>query len=232
MRTAWITAGALALALLTAGLAALVLPACGLTLPFGLGVWRFCPVPVEAAAPDPERASLLAQIDEAEARLAALDCAPEPEPEPGPEPAPETEPAPLPEPEAPLTPDLLRQGDVGALEGCWALASDYRVTDRDSGATIDFSDWRVCFDAEGRGQEKMTGSDGSTCEGPVQGRFDEGGALVVEEPANLPCSNGYALFRREVRCSVDATGTAACQSLQPEVGTQAPLIMRRAEESP
>jgi hypothetical protein len=97
---------------------------------------------------------------------------------------------------------------------------------------IDFADWEVCFGADGNGRETMAGSDGTTCAGPIQVRFDADGTLVIDEPADLPCSNGFAIFRREVRCAVDATGTASCRSLQPEVSGDSPVIMRRAKEQP
>jgi hypothetical protein len=202
-----------------------LLPACGLHLPFGLGAVRFCPAPAPAAlrADDSlqERAMLTRQIAEAEGRLAALQCTPVA--------LPQTE---VPEPEAPLDSTIIERGDVALLEGCWALVSDYRTVDPESGSSVDFSDWQICFDAAGIGRETMRGSDGTICEGQVKVGFEGETTLVIDEPDDLPCSNGYSIYRRQVRCTVDAMNVAQCQSLQPEVAGAVDLTMRRAKEQP
>lgn len=227
MRPSIIVMATAALALLVMGVALPVLPACGLRLPFGLGQWQLCPAPLQARAPadrTPERAALLAQIEALQSRLAALQCQPAP-----PRAA---EAPPEPPPETPLPPQTIEEGDVAALEGCWALASSYGTVDPKTGAAVAFAEWQLCFDASGAGQEKMRGTDGTTCEGPVQAGFDAEGALVIDEPGDLACSNGYSIYRRQVRCTVNGAGIAQCQSLQAEVGGDLAVIMRRAKEQP
>jgi hypothetical protein len=210
-----------------------VIPACGLRLPFGLGQVGLCPA-AQAASPGADeglvrRAVLLKQITEAEARLAAIACTPAEVPALS-EPA-QPEPAPPP-PEVPLNREAIERGDVTVMQGCWALASDYRTVDPASGARVDYTGWQVCFDASGLGRETMHGSDGTTCEGEVKVRFDGGTSLVIDEPDDLPCSNGYSIYRRQVRCTVDEANTAQCQSSQPEVDGAVDVIMRRAKEQP
>lgn len=217
-------AGAAALALLVTLSAALILPACGLVLPFGLGTWAACPPVIVQSTEDATRDGLQAEIAGLERQIAALQCLPEPEPEL------RAETPPLPEPE--LGEDMLERADVGDLEGCWELDSPYAAQNRATGEVIEFSEWNVCFSADGTGRETMKGSDGSTCEGPVTGNFIPGQALIIEEPADLPCSNNLAILRRTVTCRLDLEQRAVCNSYQAEGGGNAEVIMRRLQEAP
>lgn len=111
MRTRIILIGAAALVVLVGAAAWSVLPACGLRPPFGLGEWQLCPSaaakPRQADDSRLERAALLGQINEAEARLSALECRP----------------AKVPTPEPQLDRQTIEGGDVTGLEGCWALGA-------------------------------------------------------------------------------------------------------------
>lgn len=78
----------------------------------------------------------------------------------------------------------------------------------------------------------MRGSDGTSCEGEVQVGFEGQSTLVIDELGDLPCSNGYSIYRRQVRCTVDEAGAAQCNSVQPEVAGDVVVIMRRAKEQP
>ena len=221
MRSAFVWAGAGGLAVLTLAAGALILPTCGLRLPFGLGVLNECPVVVQVPSPsggEAARSALLSEITALERRLSGLAC-------PAPPPRAETPPPPLDE-------AMIDQADLGALQGCWMLDSEYRVQNRETGAITEYSEWTVCFDANGQGRETMRGSDGSTCEGAVSGSFIPGEALVIDEGDDLPCSNNVAILKRRVTCRLDENQRAVCNSFQPESGSNAEVIMRRAPETP
>lgn len=228
MRGAVVWAGAGGLAVMTAAAAALVLPACGLRLPFGLGTVLECPEQARLATPsggDAARAALLAEIGGLERDIALLACTPERAEAP-------LLPPPPPEPPPELDEDMIEEADLGALRGCWMLDSPYRAQNRATGAITDYSEWTICFDGSGSGRETMRGSDGSTCEGAVTGSFLPGEALVIDEAEDLPCSNSVAILRRQVTCRLDADQRAVCNSYQPESGSNAEVIMRRAPEAP
>jgi len=222
----WVGAGGLVVAAVAA--AAAILPACGLRLPFGLGTVLECPEINRIALPSggaAARAAILADISGLERDIAALACTPQRVETPTPPPAP------LP-PAPELDEAMIDEGDVGALRGCWMLDSPYRAQNRETGAITEYSEWTICFDGSGRGQETMRGSDGSTCTGNVTGSFLPGEALVIDEAEDLPCSNQVAILRRQVTCRLDATQRATCNSYQPESGSNAEVIMRRAPEAP
>ncbi len=221
MRSPTVILGALPLVLLVMAAAWSVLPACGLRLPFGHGEWQVCPA--AAAAPRPtdgtaaQREVVLRQITEAETRLAALECQPAQAPPPA-------QPALLPQ----ILPQLLRQAlpdgpalspedlpdDLTALQGCWALSSDYHTVEPGTGASIDFPAWQVRFDGNGKGHETIRESDGISCEGPVAAALNGDQTLVIDEPGDLPCSNGYSIYRRQIRCHCGCGG-AGTVSLGP-----------------
>jgi hypothetical protein len=227
MKSTLLWAGAAVLAVMVGVTAALILPACGLRLPFGLGQVLACPAAVTAQADyGALRAELESEIASLERGLAEVQCVPEPEPEPLPEP----ERVETPPPE--LNEDLIDRADLNDLQGCWELDSPYAAQNVVTGEVISFSEWTVCFNNDGTGRESMRGSDGSTCEGPITGSFIPGQALVIEEDANLPCSNNFEIFRRTVTCRLDEQERALCNSYQAEGGGSAEVIMRRLQEVP
>ncbi len=227
MKSTLLWAGAAVLAVMVGVTAALILPACGLRLPFGLGQVLACPAAVTAHADyGALRAELESEIASLERGLAEVQCVPEPEPEPLPEP----ERVETPPPE--LNEDLIDRADLNDLQGCWELDSPYAAQNVVTGEVISFSEWTVCFNNDGTGRESMRGSDGSTCEGPITGSFIPGQALVIEEDANLPCSNNFEIFRRTVTCRLDEQERALCNSYQAEGGGSAEVIMRRLQEVP
>ncbi|WP_444461332.1 hypothetical protein [Rhodobacter capsulatus] len=234
MRIVSIWVGGAALLAVSAATAALLLPSCEVALPFGSLWLGSCPGTILQDPLAEDRvasAALRAEIRSLEARLAGLDCpapvaAPLPAPEPLPEPEPETDPPPV------LDKDMIDKADLGDLQGCWALDSPYRTQNRATGEITEFSEWTVCFDAGGNGTETMRGSNGIRCEGPVSGSFVPGQALVIEEAANLPCSNDMEILQRRVTCRVDGAERASCSSFQPESGSSSEVIMRRTQEAP
>lgn len=229
MKSTLLWVGAVVLAVMVGIMAALILPACGLRLPFGLGQVLACPPVATAQADDGAlRAGLQADVAELERRLAGLQC----EPEAKPLPKPERVETPPPEPPPELNKDLLDRADLNDLQGCWELDSPYAAQNVVTGQVISFSEWKVCFNNDGTGRESMRGSDGSTCEGPITGSFLPGQALVIKEDANLPCSNNFEIFRRTVTCRLDAQERALCNSYQSEPGGSAEVILRRLQEVP
>lgn len=213
-----IVIGALALALIAAvaGAAALVLPACGLRLPFTGRLILNCPLPEAATELDKvilSNKALQAEIAAAEVHLAAVPC--------------EATPPPVTETPSGLAPDAFDRDDMSVMEGCWELQSQYDVTDRRSGAVTRFREWRICFDASGNGREVMRATNGQTCEGRLSGRVGDG-TLTISEPRNLPCSNGFYIYRRDITCSLDAAGTANCSTFQPEINGRGAAILSRA----
>ena len=168
------------------------------------------------------RSDLEREIADKESELALLQCAAVAE-EPR---LPEL----LPEPEtAGIDEDDWNARDVSLLEGCWDLESNFSTTNRQTGVRSRYNVWRMCFDANGVGREDMRSESGSTCSGPVSGRFDANGSLVIEQPANLQCSDGGFIYRMRGQCALNQEGTANCALLQPEVGGTADVEFRRAE---
>lgn len=120
---------------------------------------------------------------------------------------------PLP-PERPDPPDLpeevLEEGDIAQLEGCWSLASPYTIRSRETGETYGTRDWEMCFGPDGSGTQTLTFENGLTCEGRVHAQFDENGNLEVIDLGNVPCEGGRGIDQRVTRCerqdgSVDCT---------------------------
>lgn len=159
--------------------------------------------------PDPVRVALADRRSELERRIAALqqDLA-------------QTQCIPTPAAKAPeIQPEQWEKGDLAVLEGCWALDQVYRLINRNSGALSEFRDWRICFDAAGKGTQSMRSTSGVTCEAGMSGAFAENGDLLMRDPGNLSCSDNTFIYRREVTCALTAEETVLCSDVQPEIGT-------------
>lgn len=153
---------------------------------------------------------------------------PDPTGESPPEPATEPTTEPIPEPASDdLTQEDFGRGDITVLKGCWALDSDYRVRDEQTGQITVYDQWSLCFDEAGQGVERMRATSGESCVGPLTGKFVEG-RLNIIEPANLVCSGGTEIFQRNLDCSLDAEADANCTVRQPKVGTTSTARLRRA----
>ncbi len=214
-------AGATLFALAVAGSAALLLPACG-ALPWADRCDR----------PDPEVAGRLADLGAANAalwrevaflerELALLQCTADlPEPPP---PA-----AVVPPPAPPIDAEAWQRRDIGAMDGCWELDSDYRTQNDRTGEITHFTEWTMCFDGDGQGRATMRATNGTTCAGPVAGQFASDGRLVVTEAGNLACSDATFIYRRELGCALLDGGAASCGVDQPQVGRSSTVLLRRA----
>lgn len=154
----------------------------------------------------------------------------QPEPPPPPEP-PRQEPAPPPPPPPPraeLPQERWDRGDISMLQGCWNLDSDYRTRDVDTGRIDTVRAWRMCFDANGRGRQTMTYSNGRRCEGPVAGRF-EGRELLIDDTADLPCEGSYRVLHRLGRCERAGDDRAECitRNIRGPAGGGSRFTLRR-----
>lgn len=218
--------------------AALLLQACGVRLPFKANAISICvdgraqAVDARLALLETDRDALNREIALLERELATTQCQavlPEPPRDVAERmPTPTPQPEPIPDPprvldrraDLPSDPDGLNREtfenrDIAVLEGCWDLDSDYQTQNVNTGRVTDYNRWHMCFDDSGRGTQTMQGTDGTTCQGPVEGRFDNDGRLMIDDGAPLPCSNGSQIFRRVTTCQLDDTGRADCFSEQP-----------------
>ena len=157
---------------------------------------------------------------------------PPPEPEPPPAPAPAPTPAPPPPrptpppPRADLPADRWNRGDVGVLEGCWNLASDYRTRDVRTGRVNQVRSWRVCFDRRGQGTQTLTFDNGAVCQGPARGSFEQR-TLVIDDVSDLHCNDRSYIFRRISRCERANDARAECETTQPGQDTRSRVTFQR-----
>ncbi|MEM9968004.1 MAG: hypothetical protein AAF755_07895 [Pseudomonadota bacterium] len=190
---------------------------------------------------------LLREIAFLERELATIQCVaqyvPPVEPELPDEVEPSVDPVPLEEPpdppELPSQPDGLDRGafdnrDVAVLEGCWYLDSDYRTRNLETGRVLRAVSWQACFDETGKGTHQIQMEDGTSCTGPLTGGFNDGGRLIMQDGEEMQCSDGSFIYKREITCSLDATGRAQCVSVQPTSPQpgQASVGLRRATGTP
>lgn len=206
--------------------AAALLPACGAANRIALPWLDWCPVNRQAqletrlAALSAANRDLQQAIAQRERELALKQCSTPPQT------------AALPAP-APQPPRIDRRDwdnrQIGLLEGCWELESRFVTTNRETGQQSRYNEWVMCFDASGRGREDMFADNGNSCSGPVQGHFNGDGHLVIEQPGDLPCSDGGFIYRLRSTCQLQDNGTASCAVEQPEVGGATTVDFRRAQ---
>lgn len=212
--------GAAVLAGLVVWGASALLPACGVGSTIASRWQDWCPVNSnleterQLAAMKETSDDLTRRILEHERKLAALQC----------------------EPRAPVQttqPKAIDRGDwnnrrIGLLEGCWSLDSRFVTTNRTTGVKSRYNEWTMCFSADGTGREEMRAENGNTCSGTVTGRFNARGELEIEEPADLPCSDGGYIYRLRSTCQLKENGAANCRVTQPQVGSSTTVEFRRA----
>lgn len=219
------------LVLVTGASAWLLLDACGVRLPLGLGVLSFCEPEGEAAARDRldgetrETETLRGRIAMLERDLGLKQC--EAEPPPLPEPAQPPRPTAPPTPSG-LAPDAFDEADISVMKGCWQLTSNYAVREINTGVITRFKYWRICFDENGNGTQEMRSTNGVQCKGRITGRMPGNGRLTMREPGNLQCDNDSSIFRRDITCSLDSRGNAQCDTYQPETNGRSAATLRRA----
>ena len=212
----------------------LILGVCGVLSP--LSTWGLSVCPAVASDASDSRleaalgrqAVLEAQVSDLEVRLARLECHPPEPPPPPPPPAPEPEPEPEPEPVGGMDAEQWEEQDIQMLEGCWALDSNYRLRDKDTGAISTVSSWNMCFDANGIGNQTLRFDDGTTCRSGTSARFNSVGQLEIRDDANVHCSDQSYIYKRIMTCDHQSDGTASCQSTQPELGSRSTEVRIRS----
>lgn len=205
---------ALAVLFVVGAAGTLVLQACALDVE-PLKRYADCPPPSDLvheerlAALDVEQTALIARVYALESELAAQQCV-----------------ATGPDPTRPLLERGWANQALPNLYGCWDVSLDYQTRDVDTDEVAGYSEWQMCFDAKGNGQEIMRDTAGIVCKGPVSGSFEDAG-LAILEPDNLACSDGGYIHRREIRCLLAEGGLASCSTLQPETGGAADVVISR-----
>lgn len=226
MRGFFAYVGAVVLVAVVAWMGAALLPVCGIGGRIAYTWQDWCPIDrrseteTRLAALSDARRQLEIDILQRERELALMQCEPKPRVQ-----------AELPEknePPAEIDREDWNDRRIGLLDGCWELDSRFVTTNRQTGEESRYNSWTMCFGANGAGREEMRASNGNTCSGPVTGRFDSGGALVIEEPADLQCSDGGYIYRLISRCQANDDGTATCVVTQPEVGGSTTVKFRRS----
>ena len=215
----------------------LALDACGIGWADDRPLLQFCAQPTDpdprSGALDAEQArerDLRARLDQLQLILLAQPwCEAPPPPEPPPEP-PQAAAPPEPPPEPPVDiPDQAwRDRDLGVMEGCWRLISDYRIY---RGDTMDFrtiTDWQMCFDDSGFGSQQMVMDDGTVCSMGVHAQFLPDGRVRLADPTDTLCSDGTLLIQRtEIDCTRLADGTAQCNYIRPRRGWPVEIALSR-----
>ena len=247
----------LLLVLATAVVFYVLLQACGLRSLFGLRLPTSCQVSSAAAAVEADlrgaaaRARALEdEIRRLERELIEAGRCPEPGPAAprlarpaGPPPflprvteapaeiaAPAAPAAPVPEPPsepASLDAERWEEQDISILEGCWQLDSNYSTVNVQTGARRSVTDWQLCLDSNGTGEQTMVYEDGTACRGPAQGSFDPSGQLILTDTARIECEDGAFVYERVTTCERAADGTASCVAVQPGRDTRSAIRLRR-----
>ena len=88
---------------------------------------------------------------------------------------------------------LIERGWINQAEpmlyGCWDVTLNYQTREIDENTVASYSEWQMCFDAAGKGKERMRDTNGVVCEGPITAEYSEVGVSIIE-PGNLACSDG------------------------------------------
>lgn len=205
------TLGGALLVLIVLFAASAILPSCGLRIP---GPWslEFCPGPARSApaleVAQARRAALEDRVRGLERRLAGLPACRSAEAGRG------------------LDRERWEEQDVGLLEGCWSLASDYSIRNVDTGEISEVEAWEMCFDASGEGSQTLRMTDGSTCTGEVAAGFEPDGRLRINDIGNPDCGDTY-IYERRILCELAPGGAADCISRQPETDSRSRVRIAR-----
>lgn len=190
-----------------------LLQACAVRLPFTDAVIGFCPVPADTSAEEnraereANRRALEDHLATLQRELAGVRCIPEPPPV-----TPESGPAPD------IRTEDWTNGDIGLLEGCWELDSDYRTQDVNTGKIVSVEAWQACFGPDGQGEQNMQLDDGSVCKSAVTASFADNGQLIIRDQGDVNCDNRRRIFERKISCDLSQSGEADCKSRQPGRG--------------
>ncbi len=211
------------LAALIAASAYLVLGACGLSVPFVRSPISFCvasadwPARERLAALAEARGALETKVSQLEGELAKLQCVAHPAA--GPDSA-AVPPA--------IDADAFARRDLGAMQGCWRLMTQFNVLDEETGTSKTFDQWNVCLKADGTGTEELRATDGTPCRGTLTGAFNAAGDFEIDKPGDLNCESGLRIYKTQASCNLDAAGRAICDLRQPQTGGTERVELRRA----
>ena len=207
------------LTLVFVALAVVLLTACGVILPFGLGEIGLCTgdrlIAERQMTIAFERQRVLRRrVADLEASFDAQACE-------------EVSDAQLSsEPEIDV--EAWEDRDVTLLEGCWMLDSDYQLADEDTGAISKVVAWEMCFGSDGSGSQTLKFDDGTLCRSSqVTAAFDDDGNLIMSDNTNVSCEDTWFIYERTMTCVLDAAGTASCVSSQEETGSRTPVRLHR-----
>jgi len=229
MRNALYILGPLAMLLAVIVVAALALFACAALPVFGQWLPGYCPAAAATATTEAlerqwaRREALKNQLRVLERELLAL--GPCPRPTAPPEPQQRAEPA---DTDA-IDPERWREQDISLFEGCWQLDSDYSVKDINTREVYTVPDWRVCFDAEGRGQQHFRLSNGAQCSGAMSAQFAASGTMTLADDGDVACSRNWRVFERSGTCRLDAANRAFCELRSSRGGGKAKVRFRRGD---
>lgn len=220
---------------LTIVLSTMLLPSCGVLSRIAPSWTGWCPDNTQGklhARLDQlahERQDLETRISAYERRIALIQCQAQVSPPALPREVPQPDTPQPTQQDREIDRDAWQDRQIKVLDGCWNLSSNFSTVNSETGEKSVYRSWQMCFDADGNGQEIMRSDSGSVCQGPVTGRFQPDGSVLIREPSDLTCSDGGGLYRLESRCTLTGTGGASCRVTQPERGTQTTVEFRRAE---
>lgn len=216
----FIALGSTALAAMALGAAYLLLNSCGVHYILPFGFQNACPeiryMTTRSGRMDEaltRRKTLEMRIAGLERALGAVECVPSRH-------------------EHAAGPDIREEDwknqDVGLLEGCWSLDSDYSIQDEDTGVLASVASWRMCFDDMGSGSQTLIFENGSVCESnQVRAEFNQNGDLAIFDNEDVECSNRYRIYARDTTCVLVQDGSASCVSRQKETGGGSNVRLRR-----
>ena len=168
---------------------ALTLPACAALPVFG-EIWPgYCPAKGQPPAlqaldrEDDRRRALEAEIRMLELEFAGLG------------PCPVAPAAPEVPDNATLNRERWEQQDITMMEGCWILDSDFTLYDVRTGEPAPVTSWRVCFDANGHGQQTLKFSNGFQCHSAIAAKFRNAQELALDDMQDVPCNNSKRILR-------------------------------------
>ena len=98
------------------------------------------------------------------------------------------------------------------MEGCWILDSDFTLYDVRTGEPAPVTSWRVCFDANGHGQQTLKFSNGFQCHSAIAAKFRNAQELALDDMQDVPCNNSKRILRSISVCRLNSENKAICIS--------------------
>lgn len=136
----------------------------------------------------------------------------------------------------PTMEEVLEEKDTSKLAGCWDLESDYTLyIGGDSNRPVTVSEWKVCFDGNGGGEQEVVFTDGTGCNGPVTASFQDDDRLSILDRGDVPCQTGVragsSIIQRRTQCDLGDQARAQCWSANAEEDKRgSEVIFRRSQE--